>query len=347
MSHIMLAFSALVLNNILSRFMEINVDILDKETVEKKLKYLSDKVAKTIDTIHHTKIEWRKKGQDILKELDRATDPSNQNPILKKPCFTETKVELDRTLYNIRKRKLLKIKSSRGLRKNLAEILGKDQEAEPLYVLPSLPRTPPPSKAFTAQSPRELTAITSPIAQSPRKFTAQSPRKFTAQSPRAYTAQSPKKLTVHSPKKRREFSFVKDLRQIYEDADQSLYAAEEEDFAQNSCFFYTDSVSLLANEEPPSGLDGSFIASPYTTPTRLVRSFPNGYASASPQATPTRYNSIPNDIDFPQTTTPVRPEYMPNSLSSASPQTTTPVRRESVQSDFAFDMLGLTPYRPL
>lgn len=313
------------------------MDILDKETVEKKLKYLSDKVAKTIDTIHHTKIEWRKKGQEILKELDKTTDPLNQNPILKKPCFTETKVELDRTLYNIRKRKLLKIKSSRGLRKNLAEILRRDQEAESLYILPSLPKTPPTT--FRAQSPKESTGTKSPIAQSPRKFTTQSPRTYTAQSPK-------KRLTNHSPKKRREFSFVKDLRQIYEDADQSLYAAEEEDFAQNSCFFYTDSVSLLANEEPPSGLDDSFIASPYTTPTRLGRSFPNGDAFASPQTTPTRYNSILNDIGSPQTTTtPVRSEHVPNSLGSTSP--TTPVRRESVQSDFAFDMLGLTPYRPL
>ncbi|KAI9283293.1 HAUS augmin-like complex subunit 6 N-terminus-domain-containing protein [Sporodiniella umbellata] len=242
MNHVMMAFSALVLEDVLSRTMAVKSDCLDKEALEEKIQSLADQVSKKMDQVKNTRARWKREGEQILENLrDMIPKPK---PILERVCFMEVKLELDKTLHQVKKRKLLKAKKSNGLRRQLADLLKRELDENKLYSLPCLPEAEPKplSRTFSYTSPeREDPPFLNEIKQIYADIDHGEQNNSTEKEERLQESCS----AQHN-------NYL---------AQQNSYLAQ-----QRSSFVYMDSISLLCNEDPPSALMYDF-TSPATALT--------------------------------------------------------------------------------
>ncbi|KAL4209662.1 HAUS augmin-like complex subunit 6 N-terminus-domain-containing protein [Rhizopus microsporus] len=135
MGHVMLAFSTVVLETVLSHAIEIKTDFLDKETLENEIQNLSDEVVEKTQHINTLKKEWREEGLKIVEELDNALP----KPLDSKKC-EELKIRLEKSLNYIQKTKLSKSKTANSLGKKLAQMITSPQDPDSLFILPKLPQ---------------------------------------------------------------------------------------------------------------------------------------------------------------------------------------------------------------
>ncbi|KAG1451867.1 hypothetical protein G6F46_009949 [Rhizopus delemar] len=138
MNRIMMVFSTLVLETVLCRSAQnVKTNFSDKQALEDEIQSLSVQVTQKIQTIQDSRKEWRQEGEHIIKSLERTTLDTKSRP--ERVNYMEIKLQLEKTLRQIKKKKLSKLKSNNELRKRLAQIVNAPQEIDPFFILPKLP----------------------------------------------------------------------------------------------------------------------------------------------------------------------------------------------------------------